>query len=506
MSGRFRTILAVVTASLLAAVEAAPAQEPLWSRDRAFRIPFEVDANDRARLQEVQLYYSSDRGQSWQLYRGSPPDQPDFSFTARGDGEYWFTVRTVDRQGTMYPPNMNRVSPQLRVFVDTTPPEVSLRVFNSIGEKVGVEWDILEEHLDLDTLRVEFRTQGSSDWYPVQIDKVPRGKTSWELGVPGPVEIRLRVLDFANNEGLKSVTLDAPAGIPAVMGSDGSRGVPSVPTRSEGFDIPARPRFEDPRPMRNDYADSDRLEPLQPIHGRSGSTGYSPRDDRPRASMSNVDSVAKPRPANVKLVNSEYFGINYEVDDLGKSGIGSVELYYTHDGQNWSYWGEDEDLTSPFLVKVGGEGTYGFTLVVKNGAGVGDDAPGFNDPPQAWVEVDLTPPEVELYPPRPGQGAAEGVLQITYSVRDENLAAKSISLSYSETASGPWTCFRDDLDNTGRFDWRMPEDVPYKFFIQLEARDRAGNVTRRITDNPVVVDLSRPKPRILGVEPTRPGQ
>lgn len=504
MSGRLTTFPMVTIAILLALTTVAHTQEPLWSRDRAFRIPFEVDPNDRARLREVQLFYSMDRGQTWQLYRGSPPEQPDFSFTARGDGEYWFTVRTIDRQGREYPPTMSRVSPQLRVYVDTTPPEVSLRTFNPVGNRVGVEWDILEEHLDLESLRLEFRSTGSRDWNPVQIDAKPRGSASWELGIPGPVEIRLRVLDYANNEGLKSVTLDAPTGIPAVAGSDGSRGVPSSPAQTNGFAIPSRPTPQDRSsyPARDDYSDSRPLQTLAPIADRPPRPLYSEMEDRRAASPGNIERSNRPAPANVRLVNSTYFAINYDVLDMGKSGLGSVKLFYTHDGMSWHYWGEDEDLESPFNVHVDGEGTYGFTMVVKNGAGLGDDEPAYGDPPQAWVEVDLTKPEVELDPPKPGVGASEGILFITWYVRDQNLEAKSIKLSYSDSTSGPWTTIKEGLENTGQWQWRMPENVPFKFYVQLEAKDRAGNVGRRITDTPVIVDLSRPKPRILGVEPT----
>lgn len=208
----------------------------------------------------------------------------------------------------------------------------------------------------------------------------------------------------------------------------------------------------------------------------------------------------KPSTLNLRLVNSTRFGINYATEEVGKSGLGSVKLWYTVDGRNWSCYGEDEDHESPFQVEVGGEGTYGFTLVAQSGAGMGDDPPKAGDAPQIWIEVDLTPPLVQIFPPVPGQGPAAGILSITWTAQDVNLAARSIKLSYSEHADGPWRTIAENLENTGRYQWRTPKDVPYKFFVRVEAKDRAGNVGRADTLRPVFIDLTRPKLKILGVE------
>ena len=40
------------------------------------------------------------------------------------DGEYWFVIRTVDRQNRLHPDNNNKPPPELRVMVHTVPPRL----------------------------------------------------------------------------------------------------------------------------------------------------------------------------------------------------------------------------------------------------------------------------------------------------------------------------------------------------------------------------------------------
>jgi hypothetical protein len=121
------------------------------------------------------------------------------------------------------------------------------------------------------------------------------------------------------------------------------------------------------------------------------------------------------------------------------------------------------------------------------------------DPPQVWVEVDLTKPVVRLASVDVGRGAEVGTLAINYSATDKNLALRPITLSYAEKPEGPWVEIAHGEENTGRFVWRMPESVPYQFYVRVEAADRAGNVGAAETPKPVIVDLSQPKVQVISI-------
>ena len=102
-----------------------------------------------------------------------------------------------------------------------------------------------------------------------------------------------------------------------------------------------------------------------------------------------------------------------------------------------------------------------------------------------------------------GTGADKGKLSINWSARDKNLGNDPITLSYAEQPKGPWKTIADKLSNSGRFVWALPEQVPYQFYVRVEAVDRAGNIGEAITAELVKVDLATPKVKILNVEPGR---
>ena len=51
---------------------------------------------------------------------------------------------------------------------------------------------------------------------------------------------------------------------------------------------------------------------------------------------------------------------------------------------------------------------------------------------------------------------------------------RPISLSISETSTGPWTTVTTGQANTGRLVWLAQPGLPKQVYLRLEALDRAG--------------------------------
>jgi hypothetical protein len=126
-----------------------------------------------------------------------------------------------------------------------------------------------------------------------------------------------------------------------------------------------------------------------------------------------------------------------------------------------------------------------------------------NDVPQMWLEVDTTNPLVQLLSAEAGRGTDLGNLSIQWSAADKNLAAQPIQILYAEQPGGEWKPVATNLENTGRHVWKVPPTVPYRFFLRIEAVDRAGNVGMAQSANPVIIDVAQPKGRLLGVSNER---
>jgi len=226
---------------------------------------------------------------------------------------------------------------------------------------------------------------------------------------------------------------------------------------------------------------------------------YAPRE---KASNAEEPALGLPPGERPRMVNSRSFELEYEVDSVGPSGIGRVELWGTRDGgQVWRSFAVDNDTRSPMLVEVPEEGMYGFRVVVSNGMGFGGKPPKAGDQPDLWIGVDLTKPSANIVSAQQGVDDEAGRLIITWQADDKMLAARPISLSFSQSRTGPWLPIASGLENTGRYAWQIDNRTPPQIYLRLEVRDEAGNVGIYDTPEEVSIDQSQPTARVRDVRP-----
>jgi hypothetical protein len=504
--------LATVLAAPFECSAANPSTEAptIYHKSRAFRIPFQIEPNDKPRVQEVRLQVSEDSGFTWRLESRTTPDKPSFTFRAARDAEYWFAVQTVDTKGKLNPPESETIAPRMKVVVDTTPPSLVIEPQGRRGSQASVRWEVRDEHLDLPSFALEYQTEGARDWRQVPIRRPALiGAQSWDAGSADRIKVRASVADKAGNVQQSELILpDGTAANPELSGgpgpSDFAAPPPITPISSNSF----VPGGDDPLPSSGD-------DPFPPPPSSSPSPASNPEDaadpfEAPgSASWANSRAAAPPGAARTQLVGSPRFPIQYAVDDAGPNGPALVELWITRDGgRTWSRLPEDTDRVSPYQVDVsgmGGDGTFGLTLVARSLSGLGDQPPAPGDPPQMWVEVDSAPPVVQLDPPRVGTGVHAGKVAIDWRVTDAHLASRPIIISYRPDQPGArWRPITERIDNTGRFIWTVPLNVPPRFHLRVDAIDTVGNrgFAETTESGPVLVDRTRPRGRIIGLDPS----
>lgn len=490
--------------------QAAPeSPTPIHTRKTQFRIPYRYDADEMRKLnaREIRLFVSDDRGINWRHVQSVAPATGRFDFIAAGDGEYWFSVRTVDGGGQLFPRGeLNRAG--LKVFVDTTHPRFEVAVRELKPGRVQLSWRSADRHIDTRTLRLEYLQAGSRRWQPVSIIPQANGQTSWSVPQGGKVAVRGSIADMAGNSTrAEQQTQIAPLAPVRRPPAEPSYDEPIAERHSADFMADAGRQFINRMPR----ISNRQRRPVANIPRRSAtglnSQFVSSRDEEPRPQIENRTLAAVPDSeifldaAGNRIVSEDSFDISYEIGDVGPSGVGAVEFYITRDGgRKWFKLGDDLDHRSPFRVKVPGDGTYGFEIRVRSGVGLATDPPQPGDAPSIVVVVDQTPPVVQLYPTQQGQGASLNKILIRWKAEDENPASRSISLAYSASPNGPWTKISDWEKDTGSFLWNVADDAAPQLFVAVAARDAAGNVCRVATSKPIVVDLKKPSAKIVGVK------
>jgi hypothetical protein len=411
------------------------------------------------------LYVSTDSGREWQpCAEAAPTDRYFRDYNAPGDGTYWFAVRSVDTFDQYNPPSLAQLTPEVKVVVDTRAPVISLQqVSDSRRGFVSVEWDVRDENLDLGKFVVEYRIPGKTEWLRNdQIVPGIKGAASWNFDPGVQFDVRLRAADRAGNVGEATLALGA--------GGDG-RSTPRI----------------------------------------GGNTGVT---------------------SGVEYVNTRTINIKCNVS-VGISGRKDFDLWYTRDGgRAWvkapkkledpgipaERAGEIAGSTAAvkLIFEADADGLYGFTVVLRNGVGVGDPDPRPGDPPRFSVVVDTIAPTMRLKV-TPGTGADMRNVTVQWESQDNNLGDRPVLLEYAEVKSGgqvggtpnygdwkPLPNLPGRQDRSGIHVWTIGREGPFHFVIRASAVDKAQNKTEEVIKEPIIIDLEHPRVDVIGIEPTTP--
>jgi hypothetical protein len=307
-----------------------------------------------------------------------------------------------------------------------------------------------------------------------------------------------RTSPFAGNQSPYTAAQAPYAAAQSRYGDVASRAVEDVSPPIHNQALPERQNLANDRPWNSPASQS-------PGPSLSIPSGMNGTELASRGSMSGGSSLNNMLPPGERprMVNSRSFDLDYEVDGIGPSGIAKVELWGTRDGgRTWTSYGVDNDNRSPIRANVDGEGLYGFRMVVQSGNGLGGVTPRSGDAPDLWIMVDLTKPNVRLIDATAGTGPQSGELVLRWEANDSALAARPITLYFSDHPGGPWSIIAAGLENTGGYAWRVDSRAPDRIYLRIEARDEAGNIGAFEAAESVTLDRVRPEGHIRAVRST----
>ena len=194
--------------------------------------------------------------------------------------------------------------------------------------------------------------------------------------------------------------------------------------------------------------------------------------------------------------------VDYDVQDLGPAGPGTVQLWTRAEGTAEWRPGPSVDLASgkraPLRVVLP-DGAYGLFLVATDRAGNATPPPNAAQQPQARVEIDSKPPGVELLEPAAGAACRAGAaVPVRWRVADDHLDGASVDVELSSDggriwaplAPAGWPC-QSRGAGEGSFEWTVPSTDGDRYFLRVRATDAFGNKGEAASAKPFVID-SRP--------------
>lgn len=502
----------IVTTTLLAALlTAAPASAKLdkdadgivYSQHLAFRIPLNLSDQDRQRCKAIRLFVSQDQGETWVRHSDGSPDMRLVTFRAKQDGTFWFTLAVVTPDGVQEPADVRTVEPGLKVVVDSTPPNLTLKPVKNTSGKRGVRWEVNEEHLDPLSLRVAVWRQGATEWELEQV-RHPENQLVWFDEEDQVQKIQAMICDRAGNQSIQQVDIY------------GDRFAKKTPSRFAIEDPDSQMRLASSAPVEeppmtsmvqrvahsSPISDDKSLDSLTPPPLASvppGSKSIPPKallpPSQPLAPVK--PPVQDEPPMEPSLCRSDSLVVNYALDEGQSNAI--VELWGTQDnGKTWAMLAVDTDGKSPVEAKLRSPGVWGLLVRVPKSANDSGIAPEPGTQPDTYVELDMESPQVTVEPV-----TMEGSnVVLHWRASDKNLGETPVTILHSETAAGPWEPIAEQLPNTGSYVWQPNKPDGTMHYFKIEVSDRAGNVGRGMTRT-TLRTASKPRSRVLDIESTR---
>jgi hypothetical protein len=501
--------------------EVAVAEEPLVTNVGRFQIPFDIEtAAGQPPEGFAVLFGSQDGGVHWQQLQSVPARQNSFMFAAPRDGRYSFSIRMTDAQGNLLSA-IEGSAPELEVIVDTVAPTLKLNLLETIPGQVMVNWTSSDSSLVAESLSMEYADAADGRWKPVTIQAAASGQAAIPVSPGSVISVRATIVDMAGNrtdatsqivsKPVSATTVTGPVpfapqkpamplgptpfGDRASMNSRGTNSVVSAQAKPTNASFPANAIAN--------YSHPATAAPATTTSPTMDSTSFPAMSVAPTATQPppvNTLNPLLPMAGDDQLVDNQVFDLEYQVEDVGPSGVSAVELFVTENGgQQWFRYGNDPDLRSPFQVDTQGEGTFGFAVRVRNGLGFIDTPPQPGQKPEIIITVDQTVPVIEMAQPSV-RADGFGTIQLSWRVSDQNPSPTPVRLEQSTTPNGPWSAVFDWQADQGGFQWAVRPGTPAALYFRLLARDAAGNVASTQTPQPVIVDLKKPVGRLLRVQ------
>ena len=198
------------------------------------------------------------------------------------------------------------------------------------------------------------------------------------------------------------------------------------------------------------------------------------------------------------------FDIDYNVEDI-ESGVSKVELFYTVDGgQDWFYFGPDNDLQAPLTFSSPAAREVGLYIVATDKSGNKTPPPARGARPMAVVSLDMEPPQVNILPPFTTSGEVipkDEVVEIRWNASDLNIKNNSALIQISRDGGATWNDIAYDKPANGVWEW-VPREAGNNLLLKISVSDVMGNTGTAIS-MPFSVDQKRPELEFESISPLK---
>ena len=185
-----------------------------FSDSNQFSLEYELEAVGSSGVESVELYGSTDGGETWKRWGADPDSQSPFDIETKGEGLFAFRIVVIGNNGLQSPRPLPGDKPDIAVIVDQTLPDVKITSARyGEGDRVGslvIRYECNDEHLTRRPVAIAFSDSLEGPWTTIASGLQNEGLYVWPADprLPPSIYLRVDVIDQAGNRG--SHLLDQP--------------------------------------------------------------------------------------------------------------------------------------------------------------------------------------------------------------------------------------------------------------------------------------------------------
>ena len=156
---------------------------PKVSPISTFNVTYEAEDIGGAGLAEVDLWYTTDGGLSWNLYGKDADLTSPMEFHVERGGSYGFFLQAKDRVGNSTIAPKPGTRPELVTVIDNQGPSVELLSMNGGafrgGDAQEIRWRAVDDNMADRPITIDYTIDGGVTWLPIAKDEPNDGSYSW---------------------------------------------------------------------------------------------------------------------------------------------------------------------------------------------------------------------------------------------------------------------------------------------------------------------------------------
>ncbi len=187
--------------------------KPLYSNSRAFSLDYNIDNDPDSPVSTVELWGTSDQGQTWQMWGQDPDRASPFDIEVETEGLFGFRMVIVGANGLASNRPRNGDNADAWIHVDIQQPQA--RIASALygkGKESGslvIEYRASDDYFSERPIALMYSQSPSGPWTTIATGVRNNGRYVWpaDPSLPSSIYLRIEAHDLAGNVGVNQLDL-----------------------------------------------------------------------------------------------------------------------------------------------------------------------------------------------------------------------------------------------------------------------------------------------------------